>query len=179
MSFLKKKSACGRLFSRKHGLGLPIHIKMLLILLDIGYQPILVLDRTRQVIILPCLLVPSWGFTRKGTHIGVKALSRAWWCTRTQYRTVGTYVVPYVCTTKQLANQRIYLYSPHIFIFSEYIHIYIYMFILRLYLWILYVYTNIATHLVHCCYIFINCVSHLCYTFVQLLHICLSFSLHV
>ena len=40
----KRKIACGRLFSRKWGLGLPIYIKMLLILINIGSCTMFVLN---------------------------------------------------------------------------------------------------------------------------------------
>ena len=39
------KKKCGRQFSRKHGLGLPIHIKMLVILKNVWYRRMLVFNR--------------------------------------------------------------------------------------------------------------------------------------
>ena len=43
--FQQNKSACGRLFSRKQLLGLPIHMKMTLLLMNIGNWTILVSNR--------------------------------------------------------------------------------------------------------------------------------------
>ena len=44
-AYLKKKTPAASLKRRKHGLGLPIHIKYQPILLNIGYYVILVLNR--------------------------------------------------------------------------------------------------------------------------------------
>ena len=40
MRRLKQKNACGHLFSRKHGLGLPIQKQFSLVLINIDYYPI-------------------------------------------------------------------------------------------------------------------------------------------
>ena len=62
MSFFVKntnKNACDHLFSRKHWLGLPIHIKMLSILINSGYYTLLVLNRALQDNFIALAIVPS------------------------------------------------------------------------------------------------------------------------
>ena len=51
----KKKTSAASLKRREHGLGLPKHIRILLILMNIGYHAILVLNKTpHRVLYCPC-----------------------------------------------------------------------------------------------------------------------------
>ena len=58
---LFKKNACGHLFSRKLLLGLPIHMRMLLILANIGYCTKIVSNRALCRNYIALAIVPSWG----------------------------------------------------------------------------------------------------------------------
>ena len=71
----------------------------------------------------------------------------------TQNRTVSTYAVPYVCTTKQLGHEcSSHICSPHIysaFLFSTYAYVcsrYIYIYILHVYICI-YIYIYICVYM--------------------------------
>ena len=58
--FQPKKSAWGKLLSRKQGLGTPVHVKMQCILIDVDHYTLLVLGGSNT---LPLLLIPSWTLT--------------------------------------------------------------------------------------------------------------------
>ena len=92
---------------------------------------------------------------------------------RTQYRIVGTYAVPYVCTTKKLAiSKYIYniMYIHHINILTIYIYIYsanihICIYVFRCYIYLCIVYIHIYTFCIICCIVIIlfTLLLHLCY----------------
>ena len=54
-------SACSRLFSRKHGLGVPIHMKLSSNKLNINYYTLLVSKRAVCINDIALVIGPSWG----------------------------------------------------------------------------------------------------------------------
>ena len=60
MSNKKQKEAS--LKRCEHGLGLPIHMKMLLIFIEIGYYTVLILNRALQSNYIALAIGPSWGY---------------------------------------------------------------------------------------------------------------------
>ena len=78
-SFFWNKNACGHLFSSKHGLGLPIHIKRLSILINIRYEPLLVLNRpyTPLPVVCWCSSDLVWREGPESTNLSAMALTSA------------------------------------------------------------------------------------------------------